>query len=138
MFDFLTPYLQLIKYALGVLGVLFSMYLGYSFEHSRFVDYRSKIDALALTQEAKNKEVIKEQALINKGISNEYQAKLVAINIKYGRLFNSNSVKDATSTNTTTILDGRAAYNILAGQCAQTTLQVNLWQEWATQNGLIK
>ena len=130
MFDFLTPYLQLIKYALGVLGVLFSMYLGYSFEHSRFVDYRSKIDALALTQEAKNKEVIKEQALINKGISNEYQAKLVAINIKYGRLFNSNSVKDATSTNTTTILDGRAAYNILAGQCAQTTLMLVSLQKW--------
>lgn len=130
MFDFLTPYLQLIKYALGVLGVLFSMYLGYSFEHSRFVAYRGEINALALAQEAKNKEIIKEQALINKGISNEYQAKLVAINIKYGRLFNSNSVKDATSTNTTTILDGRAAYNILAGQCAQTTLMLVSLQKW--------
>ena len=130
MFAFLTPYLQLIKYALGVLGVLFSMYLGYSFEHSRFVAYRGEINALALAQEAKNKEIIKEQALINKGISNEYQAKLVAINIKYGRLFNSNSVKDATSTNTTTILDGRAAYNILAGQCAQTTLMLVSLQKW--------
>ena len=130
MFDFLTPYLQLIKYALGVLAVLFSMYLGYSFEHSRFVDYRSKIDALALAQEAKNKETIKEQTLITKGISDEYAAKLSAINIKYGRLFNSNSVKDATSTNTTTILDGRAAYNILAGQCAQTTLMLVSLQKW--------
>ena len=130
MLAFLTPYLQLIKYAFGVLVILFAMYLGYSFEHSRFVDYRSKIDALASAQEAKNKETIKEQALITKGISDEYSAKLSAINIKYGRLFNSNSVKDATSTNTTTILDGRAAYNILAGQCAQTTLMLVSLQKW--------
>ena len=85
---------------------------------------------MALAQEAKNKETIKEQTLITKGISDEYAAKLSAINIKYGRLFNSNSVKDATSTNTTTILDGRAAYNILAGQCAQTTLMLVSLQKW--------
>ena len=130
MFAFLTPYLQLIKYAFGVLVILFAMYLGYSFEHSRFVDYRSKIDALASAQEAKNKETIKEQALITKGISDEYSAKLSAINVKYGRLLNTSSNQTTTPTNTTTILDGRTAYNILVGQCAQTTLMLVSLQKW--------
>jgi len=34
--------------------------------------------------------------------------------------------------------DAETAYPVLVGQCAETTLQVNLWQEWATENGLIK
>jgi len=130
MFDFLTPYLQFIKYSLGVLGVLFSMYLGYSFEHSRFVDYRSKIDALALAQEAKNKEVIKEQALINKGISNEYQAKLVAIKSMYSGMHNTSSNSMPSVSNTTSSIDGTPTDPQFIEKCAMTTQQVESLQSW--------
>lgn len=114
MFDFLTPYLQLIKYALGVLAVLFAGYLGYSFEHSRFVAYRGEINALALAQEAKNKEVIKEQALINKGISNEYQAKLVAIKSMYSGMHNTSSNSMPSVSKTPSSIDGTDKLDMLA------------------------
>ena len=130
MFDFLTPYLQLIKYALGVLAVLFAGYLGYSFEHSRFVAYRGEINALALAQEAKNKEVIKEQALINKGISNEYQAKLVAIKSMYSGMHNTSSNSMPSVSNTTSSIDGTSSDPQFIEKCAMTTQQVESLQSW--------
>jgi len=130
MFDFLTPYLQLIKYALGVLAVLFAGYLGYSFEHSRFVAYRGEINALALAQEAKNKEVIKEQALINKGISNEYQAKLVAIKSMYSGMHNTSSNSMPSVSNTTSSIDGTPTDPQFIEKCAMTTQQVESIQSW--------
>lgn len=130
MFDFLTPYLQLIKYALGVLAVLFAGYLGYSFEHSRFVAYRGEINVLALAQEAKNKEVIKEQALINKGISNEYQAKLVAIKSMYSGMHNTSSNSMPSVSNTTSSIDGTPTDPQFIEKCAMTTQQVESLQSW--------
>jgi len=130
MFDFLTPYLQLIKYALGVLAVLFAGYLGYSFEHSRFVAYRGEINALALAQEAKNKEVIKEQALINKGISNEYQAKLVAIKSMYSGMHNTSSNSMPSVSKTPSSIDGTPTDPQFIEKCAMTTQQVESLQSW--------
>ena len=130
MLAFLTPYLQFIKYSLGVLGVLFSMYLGYSFEHSRFVAYRGEINALALAQEAKNKEVIKEQALINKGISNEYQAKLVAIKSMYSGMHNTSSNSMPSVSNTPSSIDGTPTDPQFIEKCAMTTQQVESLQSW--------
>ena len=130
MFDFLTPYLQLIKYALGVLAVLFAGYLGYSFEHSRFVAYRGEVNALAFAQEAKNKEVIKEQALINKGISNEYQAKLVAIKSMYSGMHNTSSNSMPSVSNTTSSIDGTPTDPQFIEKCAMTTQQVESLQSW--------
>ena len=130
MFDFLTPYLQLIKYALGVLAVLFAGYLGYSFEHSRFVAYRGEINALALAQEAKNKEVIKEQALINKGISNEYQAKLVAIKSMYSGMHNTSSNSMPSISKTPSSIDGTPTDPQFIEKCAMTTQQVESLQSW--------
>jgi len=137
MFDFLTPYLQLIKYALGVLAVLFAGYLGYSFEHSRFVAYRGEINALALAQEAKNKEVIKEQALINKGISNEYQAKLVAIKSMYSGMHNTSSNSMPSVSKTPSSIDGAPTDPQFIEKCAMTTQQVESLQSWIReQTGL--
>jgi len=137
MFDFLTPYLQLIKYALGVLAVLFAGYLGYSFEHSRFVAYRGEINALALAQEAKNKEVIKEQALINKGISNEYQAKLVAIKSMYSGMHNTSSNSMPSVSKTPSSIDGTPTDPQFIEKCAMTTQQVESLQSWIReQTGL--
>ena len=137
MFAFLTPYLQLIKYSLGVLAILFAGYLGYRFEHSRFVDYRSKIDALALTQEAKNKEIVKEQALINKGISNEYQAKLTAIKSMYGGMHNTSSSSMSPISNTPSSIDGTSSDPQFIEKCAMTTQQLESIQSWIReQTGL--
>jgi len=109
---------------------LFAGYLGYSFEHSRFVAYRGEINALALAQEAKNKEVIKEQALINKGISNEYQAKLVAIKSMYSGMHNTSSNSMPSVSNTTSSIDGTPTDPQFIEKCAMTTQQVESIQSW--------
>ena len=76
---------------------------------------------------------------VTKGITNEYEGKLAAVKSFYSRVqLNPSSGSMSGISPAPKGTDAETAYPILAGQCAQTTLQVNLWQEWATQNGLIK
>lgn len=123
----------------AVLIFLAGLGAGWKYEHGRFMDFKEEVAAAAAKQEARNESIIKQQDLVNKGIQNEYEAKLAAV-----RNFYSSGVRNSSSGSMSGIspapkgTDAETAYPILAGQCAETTLQVNLWQEWATQNGLIK
>jgi hypothetical protein len=132
----------------GGLGVQAYIYLALAFggfgagfyvEHLRFSEYATKVEALGKEAQVKTESVQKQQLLINKGIQNEYEGKLAALHNYYGRMqLNSSSRSMSNISAAPKGADAEAAYPILAGQCAETTLQVNLWQEWVTENGLIK
>ena len=89
--------------------------------------------------EAREKAVEQQHALITKEISNDYQTKLNAI-----RNFYASGVHNPSSGAMSGIsaaprgTDAETAYPILAGQCAETTVQVNLWQQWAQEQGKVK
>lgn len=133
---------------IGGLGMQTYIYLALAFggfgagfyvEHLRFSEYAAKVEAVGKEAQVKTKSIQKQQLLINKGIQNEYEGKLAALHNYYGGMqFNSSSRAMSNIPTATKGIDAEAAYPILAGQCAETTLQVNLWQEWATENGLIK
>ena len=112
---------------------------GWKYEHGRFMDFKQEVAVEAAKQEAKVESITKQQELVNKGIKNEYEGKLAAIKSFYGRMqFNPSSGSMSGISPAPKGTDAETAYPILAGQCAETTLQVNLWQEWATANGLVK
>ena len=136
---FISNYVNYIKIGLAV-GICAGIFFwGYSVGHSGLVEYKASVEAAAKAQEAHVESIKAQHELINEGIKNEYEGKLAALRNYYGGLHSnpgSRSMPGISPTPKGT--DAETAYPILVGQCAETTLQVNLWQEWATQNGLIK
>jgi len=139
MWGLLSSYGTLVKGAVFVVFVCGVFFAGWHTRDGDFTIYKNQVRIAAEKQEEKTKSIEAQNALITKGISNEYEGKLAALRNYYGRMQlnpSGSSVSGISPTPKGT--DAETAYPILAGQCAETTLQVNLWQEWATENGLIK
>jgi len=104
-------------------------------EHSRFEEYKSEIKAIAEKQIAQNEAKVKEQDLINKGISNEYQAKLSTLRAYYSGLHNSSS--NPMSSLSLSSSGTNVSSSDFKLDCAITTQQVVSLQDWIKeQSGL--
>ena len=112
--------------------------------HSRDVDfsaYKVEVKAEADKQIAKNESIQKQQELVKKGIQDEYDAKLSLL-----RQYYSNGVRQQSSSSSLPPnsgiapkqFDALAAYNVLAGQCAETTLMLVELQKWLNEQMGIK
>jgi hypothetical protein len=139
MWSFIDEYLNYVKaICIGVV-VCVIFYAGFHIGNNRYLEYKASVEATAKAHEAHDKDVEKERNILNEGIKNEYEGKLAALRNYYGRMqLNPNGRPMSGISPTPKGTDAETAYPILARQCAETTLQVNLWQEWATENGLIK
>jgi len=111
--------------------------------HSRDKDYmafKAKVEAEGKAQEIHIAEVKKQQELANKGIENEYNAKLAALRNYYKSTSvwnNPSSSKVPGISPAPSLSDVVTAYNLLAGQCAETTAQTVALQDWIkTQIGI--
>jgi len=116
-------------------------YLSYSFEHKRFVDFQHVVREEAAKQEAKVESITKQQTLVTKGIQDEYEAKLSAIRNYYKSTSvwnNPSSSKVSGLSTAPSVTDVISAYNVLAGQCAETTAQVVELQKWINEQVGIK
>jgi len=123
-----TQYVQL---GICAIALLFSAYLGYSYEHSRFMAFKQEVESVARVQEAKNESIQKQQTLVNQGIEKEYNAKLTLLRNYYANgMHNASSGKLPTNASTPIGIDAVTAYNLLVGQCASTTQQLVSLQEW--------
>ena len=139
MLDLLNGYINYIKIGLLVFIACGLFYAGFHIGNNRYLEYRASVEAIAKTQEAHNEAIQKQQNLVNEGIKNEYEGKLAALRNYYGGMqLNPSSHTMPGISPAPKGTDAETAYPILAEQCSITTLQVNLWQEWAEQNGLIK
>ena len=111
-----------------VCGVFFA---GWHTRDRDFTIYKDQVRIAAEKQQAENESIQKQQALVTKGIQDEYDAKLSLL-----RQYYANGVRNTGAStmpgisSTSKLSDAIAAYNVLAGQCAQTTLQVVEWQKW--------
>ena len=128
---------------LAILGALVAIVFGsgWYLGNSRYVNYKAKVEATAHAQEEKIKSIQSQQELITKGIENEYEAKLSAIRNYYKSTSvwnNPSSSKVSGISPTPSATDVIAAYNILAGQCAETTAQTIALQDWLKQQIGIK
>ena len=113
---------------------------GWKFEHNRFVTFKTEVESAAKVQEAEVKSIQKQQALVTKGIQDEYDAKLNAVRNYYKStsVWNSNGSKVSGLSTAPSATDVIAAYNLLAGQCAETTAQTIALQDWIKQQVGIK
>jgi outer membrane usher protein FimD/PapC len=130
---------QYVQFGICAVAILFSAYLGYSYEHRRFMAFKQEIEAIAKAQEAKVESIQKQQALVTKGIENEYNAKLALLRQYYANgVHNSSSGKLPTISNAATGLDAITAYNLLVGQCAEASQQLVSLQSWLNEQIGIK
>ena len=128
--------LSLSSYMVIIFATLAMGGLGYGrYESNKYDEYKLEVAALAQKQIDKNEAQAKQQALINKGISNEYEAKLSAIRAYYGGMHNSSSGAMPSLSNPSAGINGSPADQLLA--CAATTQQLVSLQEWVKeQTGL--
>ena len=125
-----------VKLGLACAALLGSAYLGYSFEHSRFMVFKAEVETVAREQEAKNESVQKQQALVNKGIENEFQAKLGALRNRYDGVQYTSGSQLPSLSNPTEKPNGTAANLTL--DCAITTQQLVSLQDWIKEVTAIK
>ena len=112
---------------------------GFYIEHIRFVDFQDKVKIVAEQQIAENKAKLKEQELINSGVTDAYNANVRNIHNFYHRMLNDTGSGAMSSVPNTTITINGTTINTLdfAEQCATTTQQLESTQDWIrTQIGL--
>ena len=110
--------------------------LGWGYEYRNLVAFKAEVEAVAKIQQAKNESIVKQQTLVNKGIENEYQAKLSALKSYYGGLRQPSSGQLSAIPQSTIGIDGKATNLELA--CAYTTQQLVSLQGWLRQQLEVK
>ena len=100
-----------------------------------FTIYKDQVRIEAEKAQAHTESVQKQQALINKGIQDEYDAKLSLLRQYYANgVRNNNGASTVPGISSTTKLsDAISAYNQLASDCAATTLQTVTLQQWVNE-----
>ena len=104
------------------------LFLGWRYEHGNLVAYKAEVKAAADQQIAKNESIQKQQALVNKGISDAYEAKLSSLKSYYGGLRNPSSGNLPSISNPASGVNESASDQLLA--CAYTTQQLVSLQDW--------
>ena len=120
-----------------VCGVFFA---GWHTRDRDFTIYKNQVRIAAEKQQAENESIKKQQELVNKGIQDEYDAKLALLRQYYANGVRNNNGASTVSgiSSTSKLSDAIAAYNQLASDCAATTLQTVTLQQWITEQMAIK
>jgi hypothetical protein len=128
------------KLGIAVFILLGAFATGWGLRNRDFNDYKREVSNAAKAQEAHVESIKKQQDLVTKGIENEYNAKLTALRNYYKStsVWNNGSSKVSGISTAPSATDVITAYNILAGQCAETTAQTIALQDWVKQQIGIK
>ena len=109
------------------------------YEHNKYVEFKAEVLAQAKIQEAKNESIKKQSDLVNKGIQNEYEAKLAAVRNYYSGLQRNTSGSSVPGiSNPTSGVNESPAYYKLAESCSETTVQVMALQDWILQQAGVR
>ena len=126
----------MIDYAkLAILGAICAAVFGSGWwvGYSKYLDFKKEVEVTARLQEEKVKSIRSQQELVTKGIENEYEAKIAALRNYYKSTSvwnNPSSSKVSGLSAAPSATDVITAYNLLAGQCAETTAQAIALQDW--------
>jgi hypothetical protein len=141
MWGILNAYSNYIKAGLYALAICCIFFAGWHIRDNDFTIYKDQVRIAAEKQVAQTASIQKQHELVTKGISDEYDAKLSALRNYYKStsVWNNNGGSTVSSISTTPkSADVISAYNELAGNCAQTTLQLVELQKWINEQVGIK
>ena len=137
---FPLPIITYVKAGLLILLVCGVFFAGWHTRDRDFTIYKDQVRIEAEKAQAHTESVQKQQVLINKGIQDEYDAKLALIRQYYANGVRNNNGASTVSgiSSTSKLSDAIAAYNQLASDCAATTLQVVTLQQWVNEQLNVK
>jgi hypothetical protein len=130
-----------VKLSIAIALLLGAFATGWSVRNRDFNEYKQEVSNAAKAQEAHVESIKKQQELVNKGIANEYEAKIAALRNYYKSTSvwnNGNTGKVPGISAAPSAADVITAYNLLAGQCAETTAQAIALQDWIKEQIGIK
>ena len=130
-----NPYVLVGGISALVIAFALGVYKGYSYEHEKFMAYKHEVKLVADRQEQANLNVKKQSALVNKGIQNEYEARINATRNYFAsglRIQPSSGPVPAVPTAARSA-DAEAADSIFARQCTETTIQLTSLQSWVNE-----
>ena len=124
--------LTYVKIGAGTILLLICFFSVWSIRNNDYMAFKKEVELAAKAQEAHVESIQKQHALVTKGIANEYDAKIAALRNYYKStsVWNSNGSQVSGLSTSPKSVDVVTAYNVLAGQCAETTQQVISLQEW--------
>jgi len=125
----------------GILCILSIFFAGWHVRDVDFMAYKKEVEHAAKAQEANTVSIQKQHELVTQGIKDEYDAKLTTLRNYYKStsVWNNNGSSTMSSISTAPkSADVISAYNELAGNCAQTTLQLVELQKWINEQVGIK
>ena len=139
MWGLLGNYANLVKAGLIVFAICLVFFAGWHMRDRDFTAYKMAIQIAAEKQQAQTESIQKQHELVTKGISDEYEAKLVAVKSFYGRVqLNPSGGSMSGISAAPKGTDAETAYPILARQCTETTIQLTSLQDWVNQQVGIK
>jgi len=126
------------KIGIAALLLLGAFATGWGLRNRDFNDYKQEVSNAAKAQEAHVESIKKQQVLVNKGIEDEYNAKLALLRQYYANgVRQPNTSKLPTISNAATSLDDFTTNGLLI-KCAETTQQLISLQAWLNEQMGIK
>ena len=141
MWGLLGNYANIVKAGLIVFAICLVFFSGWHMRDRDFTAYKMAIQIAAEKQQAQTESIQKQHELVTKGISDEYEAKYIALRNYYKSTSVWNNSSSGTMSGISTTpksADVISAYNELAGNCAQTTLMLVELQKWLNEQIGIK
>ena len=130
----LTPFYKAVLIGATVVFVFATgYYKGYKNTQVKFDAYKAEVAAVAAKQEAKTKVINQNNTKVAKETSNAYKDNLTAVRDYYNRMHNDGSKFVSRLPNATSGADAAPSYEVLIGQCAETTLQVVTLQKFINE-----
>ena len=127
-----------VKIALACILLLSCFLGGYYVEHLRFEAYREKVIAEGKIQEQHNKDILVQQQLITKQVTNDYQNKLDRIKSYYAGLHDTSGRTVPSISTATSSTDGTPSDPQFVEKCAVTTQQLESLQQFVNSQLQIK
>ena len=129
------------KLAIGAFLLFVSFSSGWYIRNLDYKAFRLAVENIAKIQEEKVKSIRSQQELVTKSTEKEYEAKIAALRNYYKSTSvwnNPSSGKVSGLSPAPSAADVIAAYNEIAGLCAETTAQTIALQDWIRQQVEIK
>lgn len=135
MLDILiSPFARIIGIVVLVAALFgFGYWKGYSSEHEKFNTFKTEIETVSARRIAENQALKKEDEIRYKGLKNELASKTLLLK----RYYATSGVQHNPSGNTvlpaqgsSSGANGTPSYEVLIGQCAETTLKYTLLQDY--------
>ena len=132
MFGIILSPIAKIVLIVATVAAIFAIgyYKGYRNTQDKFDEYKVEVAKVAAEQTVKTTSINSKNTQTAKQVSNEYKGNLANVRDYYNRMHLNGSSSLPGVSNASTGTNGTPSYDVLAGECAETTLQIVTLQDY--------